>query len=226
MHYTQATRSLLYFSLAVAKAYYNKSDQVNLYENGVLTLNPSLYGRFTIKTTHPKTLFEFNDLLAKLRITVKVRHPFIYKTKGESINEMDSDFKNVIKDSFTCGAGRSDVLKIHEGQCGVCIPCILRKISMAAYNNEQYDCSYYFDYNAKNFEPDVYYYEFVSNIQYFKRYIELIKNKEIFSEINIKSRFYNDDDYLVKTNVMLNTFANEFERYMEKYELYRYARAY
>ncbi|WP_139993861.1 hypothetical protein [Kurthia sp. Dielmo] len=157
LHYTQATRSLLYFTLAVAKAHYNKSNQVNLYENGVLTLNPSLYGRFTTKTTHPKTLFEFNDLLNDLCMNIKIEHLFIYKTKGESINDMDLDFKNVIKDSFTCGAGRSDVLKVHEGQCGVCIPCILRKISMAAYDNEQYDCSYYYDYNAKKFESDVYY---------------------------------------------------------------------
>ncbi|WP_107943253.1 hypothetical protein [Metasolibacillus fluoroglycofenilyticus] len=225
-HYTQATRSLLYFSLAVAKAYYNQSDQVNLYENGVLTLNPNLYGRFTTKTTHPKTIFEYNNLLSELNINIQVNHPFIYKTKGESINEMDLEFKNVIQDSFTCGAGRSDVLKVHEGQCGVCIPCILRKISMAAYDNEQFDCSYYFDYDAKNFEPDLYYYEFISNMQYFQKYVELIRNNEIFGELNIKPRYYDEADYLVKTNGMLNTFAKEFERYMEKYDLHRYARAY
>ncbi|MCS1393282.1 hypothetical protein ACM1TL_13170 [Lysinibacillus capsici] len=225
-HYTQATRSLLYFSLAVAKAYYNQSNQVNLYENGVLTLNPNLYDRFTTKTTHPKTLFEYNNLLEDLNINVQVKHPLLFKTKGESINEMNLDFKGVIKDSFTCGAGRSDVLKVHVGQCGVCIPCLLRKISMAAYDNEQYDCLYYFDYEEQNFEPDVYYYEFISNVQYFQKYVQLIRNNEIFSELNIKSKYYDEADYLVKTNEMLNKFAKEFERYMEKYDLHRYARAY
>lgn len=225
-HYTQATRSLLYFSLAVAKAYYNQSEQVNLYENGVLTLNPNLYGRFTTKTTHPKTIFEYNKLLSELNINVQVNHPFIYKTKGESINEMDLDFKYVIQDSFTCGSGRSDIDKVHEGQCGVCIPCILRKISMAAYDNEQYDCIYYFDYEETVFEPDVYYYEFISNIHYFQKYVALIRSNEVFSELKIKSKYYDDAEYLVKTNEMLNKFANEFERYLEKYGLHRYARAY
>lgn len=225
-HYTQATRSLLYFSLAVAKAYYNQSNQVNFYENGILTLNPNLYDRFTTKTTHPKTLFEYNKLLTDLNISIQVKHPFLYKTKGESINEMDLEFKNVIKDSFTCGAGRSDVLKVHVGQCGVCIPCLLRKISMAAYDNEQYDCLYYFDYEAKIFEPDVYYYEFISNLNYFQKYVELIRKNEIFSELKIKSKYYKEADYLVKTNEMLNKFTKEFERYMEKYDLHRYARAY
>ncbi|MFJ7738068.1 hypothetical protein ACIQ2D_17265 [Lysinibacillus sp. NPDC097287] len=222
----QATRSLLYFSLAVAKAYYNQSKQINLYENGILTLNPNLYGRFTTKTTHPKTLFEFNNLLAELKIDVKVEHRFLYKTKGESINEMDIDFKNVIKYSFTCGAGRSHNLKSHEGQCGVCIPCLLRKISMAAYNNEEYDCLYHFDYEEMIIEPDVYYYEYISNIEYFKQYVELIKNNSILAQLKIKQRYYDDVDYLVKTNEMLNKFVNEFERYMEKYDLHRYARAY
>ncbi|MGE7923366.1 hypothetical protein ACQKND_09285 [Viridibacillus arvi] len=225
-HYIQATRSLLYFSLAVAKAYYNQSNQVNLYENGVLTLNPNLFDRFTTKTTHPKTLFEYNNLLTELNINTQVQHPFLYKTKGESIEEMSIEFKNIIKDSFTCGAGRSDILKAHVGQCGVCIPCLLRKISMAAYDNEQFDCLYHFDYEEKKFEPDVYYYEYISNIEYFKKYVELIKNNEIFSELNIKPQYYDDVDYLVKTNGMLNKFAKEFERYMEKYDLYRYACAY
>jgi len=225
-HYTQATRSLLYFSLAVVKAFYNQSDQVNLYENGVLTLNPTIFDRFTTKTTHPKTLFEFNNLLNELNINIQVKHPFIYKTKGESIEEMDSDFKSVIKDTFTCGAGRSNMLKDHNGQCGVCIPCLLRKISMAAYDNEQHDCRYHFGYEDREFKPDIYYYEYLSNITYFQKYVELIKNNEIFSELKIKPMYYDDVDYLIKTSDMLNNFAKEFERFIEKYDLYRYARAY
>lgn len=224
-YYTQATRSLLYFSLAVANAFYNRSKTVYLYENGVLSLNPKLYGRFTTKTTHPKTIYEFNKILNSLNLDIKIEHPFLYRTKAETIEEMDEDFKSVIKNTFTCGAGRNSSLMNHTGQCGVCIPCLLRKISMAAYDNEQYDCQYYIGYEFEKFHHPIYEKEYMSNLNYFETYSNLIKEDKIWQEIILRDRFFEQTDYLSKIIEMLNKFADEYERYKQKYGVNRHSRS-
>ncbi|EAF8819740.1 hypothetical protein A1Q77_15235, partial [Listeria monocytogenes] len=60
--YFQSTRSLLYLSLAISKAISNSVKEIRMYENGILSLNPE-FGRYTTKTTHPKTIFLYNKLL-------------------------------------------------------------------------------------------------------------------------------------------------------------------
>ena len=106
-HLVQSTRSLLYLALAIAKAYYNESNDVYLYENGVLSLNPEINNRFTTKTTHPKTIYLYKDILRKIDINIVINHPFIFSTKGEKINAMNEEFKKQISSTFTCGSGRS-----------------------------------------------------------------------------------------------------------------------
>lgn len=220
-HLIQSTRSLLYLALAIANAYYNNASDVYLYENGILSLNPNINNRFTTKTTHPKTLFLYKSLLDKLEINVKLHHPFIYSTKGEKINAMNSDFKNKISETFTCGAGRLKKQPlVHSGQCGVCIPCLLRKISIAAYDNETYDTKYFFDYDTKfhDITDEYYKFQYISNLNYFETYYKLIKNGQIYIETRIRDRYYDDYDYRQKNEVMFNTFAKEFERFLERYD--------
>ncbi|MEZ0481167.1 hypothetical protein [Planococcus sp. SSTMD024] len=220
-HLTQATRSLLYFALAVSKCIFNNSSEVYLYENGILSLNPEINNRFTTKTTHPRTLYMYRSILEKVELKVKLHHPFIFKTKGENIEEMDIPFKNQIKDSFTCGAGRSN-FKPHKGQCGVCIPCLLRKISMAAYDNEIYDSKYFIEYKTKinEVKDDLHRKEFLSNLNYFEKYCEYISKGTINIETRIKEGFYTDQDYLKENQKMFRRFHWEFERYLKKYDPY------
>lgn len=218
-HLIQSTRSLLYLALAIAKAFYNKSKQVYLYENGILSLNPTINNRFTTKTTHPKTIYAYNLLLKQLGIDIQINHPFIFSTKGEQIDAMDQEFKNVISKTFTCGSGRSNQLKTHIGQCGVCIPCLLRKISLAAYENENYDSKYYIDYDTKSsqIEQEIYRNEYIQNIEYFRTYSDLIRTNRVMFETKIKSCYYKDENYGELNKSMLNKFANEFERFLKKY---------
>lgn len=224
----QSTRSLLYFALAIAKAYYNEAQYIYLYENGILSLNPTINNRFTTKTTHPKTVYEYNQLLALLGIDISIRHPFVFSTKGEKIDVMNENFKLVIKDTFTCGAGRSGTLKIHTGQCGVCIPCLLRKISISAFNNEKYDTEYYINYEDKVDEipKGVYREEFLSNLNYFECYVKGIRDSSILQELKMKSRYYGSTEYMINTVDMLNRFAEEFERYKSKYGISRHSYTY
>lgn len=220
-HLVQSTRSLLYLALAIAKAYYNDSNDVYLYENGILSLNPNINNRFTTKTTHPKTIYLYKGILRKLDIKILINHPFIFSTKGENINAMNEEFKNQISSTFTCGSGRLKRQNIvHTGQCGVCIPCILRKISIAAYENEKYDTTYFFDYGTKydDIEHSSYKFEYKSNIDYFETYYDLIGKGKVYIETHLSERYYEEKDYIEKNNQMFIKFANEFERYMEKYD--------
>lgn len=52
--YTQRTRSLLFFTLAVLTALKENVSNVNINENGIMTLNPSFQSRGTTKTTHQR----------------------------------------------------------------------------------------------------------------------------------------------------------------------------
>lgn len=220
-HLVQSTRSLLYLALAIAKAYYNDSNDVYLYENGILSLNPEINNRFTTKTTHPKTIYLYKDILRKIDINIEINHPFIFSTKGEKINAMNEEFKKQISSTFTCGSGRLKRQNVvHTGQCGVCIPCLLRKISIAAFENEKYDTTYFFNYGIKfdDIEHSSYKFEYESNINYFENYYNLIRNEKIYIETRLSERYYEENDYLEKNNVMFIKFANEFERYMEKYD--------
>ena len=151
----QSTRSLLYFALAVCQAHSNSATEVVLYENGILSLNPTLYGRTTTKTTHPQTIFLYNNLLCELGLNIQIKHPFIFKTKGENIENMNRNFKSYISQTYTCGAGRAQRKENHIGQCGVCIPCILRKISISAFDNEEFDVNYHYPFNIKPKDIDM-----------------------------------------------------------------------
>ncbi|WP_182200266.1 7-cyano-7-deazaguanine synthase [Paraliobacillus salinarum] len=218
--YTQATRSLLYIALAVANSFFNNSKKVYLYENGILSLNPEIAGRFTTKTTHPKTIYLYNKILFKQNFEIEINQPFMFETKGQIINKMDLKFKSQIKHTFTCGQSRTHPERIHKGQCGICIPCLLRKISIAAYDNEEYDDKYYYGYNIKysDITKDPYRKDYESNIQYFIDYCNLIREKRIYFELDVKKEYYQGiEDYLKCNKEMFQKFSNEFERFLEKY---------
>ena len=132
--YTQRTRSLLFFSLAVMTAVKEGIGIVNINENGIMTLNPSFQSRGTTKTTHPKTIYLYQTILKNVGIRVQLNHPFLFMTKGEMVNLLSLDYKRHIKDT------RSGSRSMHDPRydtstkvsCGTCVPCLLRKISMAA----------------------------------------------------------------------------------------------
>lgn len=218
--YIQSTRSLLYLALAIAKAHFNSTKEVYLYENGILSLNPEIQNRYTTKTTHPKTMFIYKSLLEKLSIDIKINHPFLFLTKGQITNDMNEEFKKAIEHTFTCGQGRSHPERSHSGQCGICIPCVLRKISLAAYDNEMYDVNYEYPYDVKiaDIKEDNYRKDYASNINYFKTYYDLIKSNQIYYQLQIREKYYEDDpNFRISNQKMFSKFAEEYERFMKKY---------
>ncbi|CAM4019580.1 hypothetical protein [Mesobacillus zeae] len=219
-YFVQSTRSLLYLALSIAKAFFNKSNDVYLYENGILSLNPELKNRYTTKTTHPRTIFLYHELLSGIGIALNIHHPFLFKTKGEIINSLNLTFKKAIKKTFTCGQSRTNPERNHHGQCGICIPCLLRKISLAAYDNEKFDVEYQYGYEIKpsDISEDVYRKDYISNLDYFKTYVGLIRAGNAHLEIKTREKYYKGiPDFREKNQEMFNKFSEEYERFLIKY---------
>ncbi len=210
----QRTRSLLFFSLACLVASNNNIPVINVYENGIMTLNPSFQSRGTTKTTHPKTIKLYQNLINDIGINIKIQHPYLFLTKGEIVNALDFTFRNKIKDTRSCSRSRRDIRFSKKGitSCGACVPCLLRKISLAAYDMEKFDHDYFIPYKG-----DLNNTEYLSAYNYFYEFSLAIKQGRILSEIDIRQKYYNDPKYLEKTFDLLNRFNTELEIFFNKY---------
>lgn len=248
--YTQRTRSLLFLALGIYYADFYDLNEIKLYENGVLSLNPDFKKiRKTTKTTHPKTVHLYNDILNKVGIGIQIKHPFLFKTKGEIVGNLDLAFQDKIKDTMTCGMGRQNpMFDWEEGkQCGICIACILRKISISANDLEEYDAQYDVEYSRtttkeefikidtenrkkmKSYNPakekryldysNKKYTEYVSSLYYFKLFKEKIDENTIEEELELNPLYYNNEDFYDETIKMLKKFSEEVGYFIEKYNL-------
>jgi len=137
VEYTQFSRSFLYLSLAVAIAKaHNNINKIFIPENGIIAFQIGLKeGRYGTRTAHPKYINYFSSLIEKLfpSWNIEIKNPFIYKTKGEVVKLLGSK-ENYIKETVSCahiGRWFKD-----SPQCGMCIPCIIRRISLIS--NEIY----------------------------------------------------------------------------------------
>lgn len=200
---TQRTRSLLFFSLAVMTAVREGIEIVNINENGIMTLNPSFQSRGTTKTTHPKTIYMYQTILDNVGIRVQLNHPFLFMTKGEMVNGLSNEYKEHIMDTRSCSRSMHNRRYNVNARksCGTCVPCLLRKISMVAYDLEQYDNEYDVPYEG-NMEDE----EYRSALNYYTTFYQYIKSGKIFSELIMKNRYYNVEDYYEKTFNMLKNF--------------------
>ncbi|TQK74927.1 MULTISPECIES: 7-cyano-7-deazaguanine synthase [unclassified Brevibacillus] len=218
---TQATRSLLFLALACALAYSYQIKDVFIYENGVLSLNPVINHRFTTKTTHPRTISLYNQLLKVLELDIMISNPFLFETKGAIIDRLSNTFKVAITNTYTCSRSRQNIY-VGKFQCGHCIPCILRKISLAAYDNEHYDVEYDvpYDYKLRSIKDKYVQNEYKSSVDYFRELKGNIDNGSIYSYIDIRPRDYETGDYNERTTIMLKEFSREFERFWSKYAIY------
>lgn len=212
--FTQRTRSLLFFSLAVMTALKEKIKNVNINENGIMTLNPSFQSRGTTKTTHPKTIYLYQKILDDIGINVKLNHPFLFTTKGEMVYSLNAEYKNNIKDTRSCSRSMHDPRYDTSAtkSCGTCVPCVLRKISMAAYDLENYDNDYIVSYPGDMNED-----EYRSSLSYYTNFYNAIISQQIFSELLMKRKYYDVPDYYERTYEMLKKFSAEFEVFMKKY---------
>lgn len=229
VNYDQRSRSLLFFSLAVYYAIEVNAKNINIYENGVMTLNPGFNLRGTTKTTHPKTVYLFKEILKVLNINIDFRHPFLFETKGDLVNRLDERFHNEIKNTRSCSKTPQWIAMEGKNACGVCAPCMLRKISLSYHDLERYDDNIYVvPYNGRmdhvgNGLINRYKEEYDSTIRYYEEFLKAIREKTIFNNLDLREKYYKNikdidyTNYFSLTKNMLDSFADEIQVFLEKY---------
>lgn len=141
------SRAFLFLAAGVMVAAAYGVPELAVPENGMLALNPPLTrgrpGSCTTRSTHPRTLQLFNDLLRALGADVRATNPYLPFTKGQ-VCELARDehlSDAAIARSVTCGApGR-----IQHRNCGYCYPCLVRRAGLRkAFRNAGGDPTRYY----------------------------------------------------------------------------------
>ena len=136
--YTQRTRSFLYFSLASTIAYLLDLSNVKFYENGPVSINlpmtHQVLGSMATRTTHPKVLYYFQQLISKIaERPFIVENPFLKMTKGNVLDFIHQcDCQDLIPLSTSCAHIGFAHCSNKQPQCGVCSQCIDRRFALEA----------------------------------------------------------------------------------------------
>ena len=240
-HLTQRTRSLIFIASCLIYADYYKINKIKIYENGIMTLNPSFFFRRKVtRTTHPKTLFYINSIFKELDLKIEVTNPFNFLTKKEVINLIPREWDELIKNTKTCSKmPASKAFYNHKKQgychCGICAACILRQISIYNSIKKELDVKYIVPIELlninkkKNYEKesgisnDVKYiedlckYRYIekkSLIEYYKLFQKNIINGEIYKYLNLHPKYFKNKNYKIQYDKMLYNFSSEIEKYI------------
>lgn len=151
---TTRTRSFMFFAHAIILAS-SLHKPINLYipENGVISLNIPLtstrLGSSSTRTTHPYYMGMLQNLINNLGLTITLKNPFQFKTKGEMICECNNAnfLRRNIDKTMSCShpdLGRYRGMG-EPSHCGICLPCVIRRAAiLKAYGS---DSSNYRDSN-------------------------------------------------------------------------------
>ena len=235
---TQRTRSLIFLASTFLYADYYNVVEVKIYENGIMSLNPTFsFRRRVTHTTHPRTLYIINTILKKLKIDIKVVNPFNFLTKAEVIDLIPESWNALITNTKTCSkmpGSKAFHNRKKSGicQCGICTACMLRQISIVNSNKIKYDSKYTLPLNisslnsisnyeikhgqsaSKCFEISKYkYLEKRSLIQYYKEFKDKINSGEIYRYLELSPVLFTND-YKKEYDRMLLKFAEEIDKYI------------
>lgn len=150
---SQRARSLMFIAhgvlVATALERYRSGSTVDLFinENGYISINPPLtpmrVGSLSTRTAHPRFLGLVQDILNGAGISVQLRNPYKFMTKGEMLAECaDQDLLKVLAPlSTSCGRFGRD-----GSHCGRCLPCQVRRAAFVRWG--QIDKTSLYRYNA------------------------------------------------------------------------------
>jgi hypothetical protein len=105
-------------------------------ENGFISLNvplgPGRLGSLSTKTTHPVYTAGIQELWNAVGIPARLSFPYQYSTKGEMLLNCANQelLVDLIGESISCGKHQRHNLT----QCGVCVPCIVRRAAFLKAN--------------------------------------------------------------------------------------------
>jgi hypothetical protein len=118
-------------------------------ENGFISLNAPLtsrrIGTLSTRTTHPHFIESIQQLLDAVGIPCQIINPYQFKTKGQMANQCLNKqlLTEVVKNTVSCSHWKRT-----NQQCGVCVPCIIRRASLHAGGINR-DADYTFQSLAK-----------------------------------------------------------------------------
>lgn len=134
------TRSIIFLALGAVGTYAvqvaNNENSVDLVvpENGFISLNAPLtnrrIGTHSTRTTHPHFIHRIQKLFDDTEISCRIVNPYQFKTKGEMVKECKNKnlLCSIVDKTVSCS-----VWKRKNKQCGVCVPCIVRRAAL--YSN-------------------------------------------------------------------------------------------
>lgn len=150
-------RSIIFFGYGVAAAAALGLSEVIVPENGLIAINPPLtprrLGSLSTRTTHPHLMEELNGILADVGLNVRLVNPFEGMTKGKMLanaKPKHANLSTLAGGSYSCGKG-----KRKNGQCGRCVPCLIRRASFQAGGVEDETKKYVDDITRSRRNDDV-----------------------------------------------------------------------
>ena len=239
-HSSQRTRSLIFIASTFLYADYYNVKEVKIYENGIMTLNPTFnFRRRVTRTTHPRTLYYINRILTNLKLDIKVINPFNFMTKAEVLNLIPNEWNDLIINTKSCSkmpGSKSFGNRKDSGlcQCGICAACMLRQISILSSEKYGMDTDYITPFNLSSLEKivenekskgnskninkisDYAYFKFAekqSLMQYYREFKLKIENGEIYRYLELSPMLFEDINYREKYEKMLSKFAEEIDFY-------------
>jgi len=137
-------------SFAAAAAVANSLRRIYICENGILAMNVPISearkGTRSTRHAHPLYLTYFKDLIDSLYgDEFSVLNPFLYWTKTQEVELLKhSDFHRMIRNTVSCWGYPSQTVQYKgSNHCGYCLPCIVRRVSVAAAGLGQHDDRYF-----------------------------------------------------------------------------------
>lgn len=148
--YSEPCRSFLYLTLGMMFALEFGIKKLFIFENGILAFNiPITQSRIYLntRTTHPKFVSEYANLISDIfGAFISIENPFLTLTKGEALAYLNHEgFREIIKDTITCSTGYFRYQGIKLPNCGICLPCLLRRIAVNHSGLWDKDAEYAFD---------------------------------------------------------------------------------
>jgi len=148
---SQRLRSFLYLTIGSVFALTKGIKRLNMFENGIMALNiPISNSRIFLntRTAYPVFLDMYADFVETMFATkFEVLNPFQEKTKTEvAILLKAKEFSPLIKNTISCSKLLSLIMSgvavSKTWHCGVCLPCIIRRISLSKASLSRFDASY------------------------------------------------------------------------------------
>lgn len=136
---TMRTRSLNFLAFAAIGACavqaVSQQEKVDLFvpENGFISLNapltPRRIGTLSTRTTHPHFIESIQSIFEASNIPCRIINPYQFKTKGQMV--ADCKNKDLLADIVSSTVSCSHWKRSNQ-QCGVCVPCIIRRAALHA----------------------------------------------------------------------------------------------